>query len=101
MLAALPADDISLPGVSAGEKQRKRGGAADAAAKVDAETLLAQLGGVADMVGRFERRLLIRESELLKKEQEAQAESRRLEKLGWAVEALKGEEGEQLGIAAA
>ena len=44
-----------------------------------------QLEQTQDLVGRFERRLLIRESELLQKEEEAGLESRRLEKLGWGV----------------
>ena len=44
-----------------------------------------QLEQTQDLVGRFERRLLIRESELLQKEEEAGLESERLEKLGWGV----------------
>lgn len=70
----------SLLAQLAEEPPAKRGRAA-AAAQWEPEALMQSLADTQEMVGRFERRLLIRESELIKKEEEAQRESRRLEKL--------------------
>lgn len=50
-------------------------------ASFDADALMGQLLSVQNLVQRFERRLLSRESELIKKEQEARDEVRRLEAL--------------------
>ena len=61
--------------------QSKKGKREQQNESFDAVALMQQLEGVQDLVGRFERRLLIRESELLKKEEEAHLESRKLEKM--------------------